>query len=212
LNRLIAKENRRILGEAAVTFMVGLGTSVVVYGGVFWLTYLVSWFIGPLRALAPFNVALAVTGLFILISLWSAWRRHDPMHGVEAIDDDQLAIQLGIGYAFGVPVMNRQSVAGASALLVGGPANVMEAARLFRSRIRTDDRQNHQAIETLASLQAGGDTPHPSPPVVAMLYRLGLIKAVRGRDDKMALALTVKGGDLVRGESATQQSTPRPNR
>lgn len=198
LARLIHQHNLAILGEAAIALGVGLITCVIVFGGVFWLAWLTFMF-----ALQDFQIGSAattawiITGVFALVSTWSAWRRLDPIERVEAEDDTALNIQLGLGYATCFPVVNRQSIAGFASLLIGGPANIMDACRLWRSRFKVDVDLRAEAHRILvASRQGIAPQQVRDPRAIALLHRLGLIKALQ-QNNAVQLQATVKGLELL---------------
>src|ERR1043165_9302326 len=89
IRKLIIGENRRILGEAIITLAMGLGTIILVFGGVFWISWLAfTMMLGSFAIGSPATTALIITGVFALISIWSAWRKHDPISNVQAMDEN----------------------------------------------------------------------------------------------------------------------------
>lgn len=199
LTPLIKKENRKIIGEAALTFLVGIVTVLLVFGGVFWISYLFTWFLHPFGLHSPGVLSLIVTTIFLVISVYNAWRRHDPIEHVEAMDQTLQNLQLGAGYALGVPVLNRQSIAGFGSLFISGPANILGAWSLWRTTIRTNDDLTARAFGLLNRCKAGVPAERiPDPAPVALLLRLRLIKAVtRPGGNIIELQLTAKGSELL---------------
>jgi hypothetical protein len=197
LNAIVAKHNRRIAGEAIIALGVGIGTSLVVFGFVFWISYLALWFTRPFGLRNAAAVAAIITGVFALMSVWSAWRRHDPMENIQAMDPTLHDLQMGLGYALGVPVVNRQSIAGFSSLLIGGPANAMDAWSIWRSRLPTDAATISQAAQLLHDARNGlAARMVRNAQALAVLHRLGLIKVVsRGREAQVQT--TIKAMEVL---------------
>src|SRR5262245_60114573 len=203
LHKLIIAENRRIVGEAVITLGVGVGVGVcvIVYGVLLWL----SWFVftmclASIRIGSALTSALIVTSLFVLASIWSAWRRHDPMENVQGMDPKLQGLQLGLGYALGVPVVNRQSLAGIASLFIGGPANLMDAWAIFRTRIKADSACVHSAAQLLeqsSSVDGVSSRMIRDPRAAGVLYRLGLIKAAAWSGPDLIVHPTIKGSELL---------------
>jgi hypothetical protein len=211
LYKLIQAENRKIMGEFLVTLAVGFGVCALVYGVLFWL----SWFaftvwLRSIRVGSAATSALIVTGLFALASIWSAWRRHDPFENVEAMNPDVQNVQLGLGYALGVPIVNRQSMAGFASLFIGGPANLMDAWAIWRTRPRADAACIAEAAQQLERSRAGIPSRMIDQRAAVVLYRLGLIKAVAQSGGEMIVQPTQKGLELLSSASRPRDRSNRP--
>ncbi|MCI0362723.1 MAG: hypothetical protein L0Y44_02845 [Phycisphaerales bacterium] len=210
LGKLLAEHNRKIMLDSATSLAVGLITCVLIFGGVFWLSWLAFtlWLHG-IRIGSAATSALIVTGLFALVSIWSAWRRHDPLANLEAMDPVLQDLQLGAGYALGVPVVNRQSVAGFAALLIGGPANLLDAWSVWRGRLRASSTLLTEASLMLQQSQAGVSLQMTkNPQLVVVLHRLGLVKAVR-ENEKVILRTTSKGDEVLAKGTRSSLQPPR---
>jgi hypothetical protein len=165
----------------------------------------------PIRIGTATTSALPVTGLFALVSIWSAWRRHDPFDKVQAMNPNIQDLQLGLGYALGVPVINRQSMAGFASLLVGGPANLMDAWSIWRTRLRADAACVRDAAQLLElSRSAGGISSRMirDRRAAAVLYRLGLIKA-GAHGGEMIVQPTIKGSEMLASTSHGREQPAR---
>jgi len=194
LNQLIAAENRRIIGEAVIAMLVGAATCILVYGGMFWIVYLALYFTRPFGLRQPALASLVITGVFMLFSVISAWRRVDPIDDVEAMDPAKQSLQMSLGYMAGVPVLNRQSIAGFASLFIGGPMNLIDGSTLFRSRIRCDASTIASAAGILSACRDGLPlSPALLPAAIGLLFRLGLIKAASHGSGAIELHLTAKG-------------------
>ncbi len=199
LKRLVSTHNRAVIGEALVTFGLGVVLCVVVFGAVFWLTWLAfTVWLRPWRIGSAVTTAMIVTGLFGAVSVFSAVRRHEPMADIQGMDPTLHQLQLNLGYVLGVPIVNRQSLAGFAALLIGGPANLLEAWSIWRSRIGADAACIRDAAQLLDQCRRGVSPAHiQNRRSAALLFRLGLIKAVPSEKEKVVLQCTAKGLDLL---------------
>lgn len=190
--------NRKLIGEAVITLAVGVVLCVLIFGGVFWISYVILWMTHPFGIRHIALAALGITIVFALASLWSAWRRSDPISRVEAMDQSRQNLQLGLGYAMGLPVVNRQSLAGLASLLIGGPANVMESVSIWCSRLPTDSAFIARTAKTLQDSRDGLAAQSVGDPrVIVVLHRLGLIKATSHGLGKIELQPTAKGMELL---------------
>jgi hypothetical protein len=198
LKAAIDQENRRILGEAAVTLLVGMGTCILVFGVVFWLSWFVfTMFFRNFQIGSATTTALIITGIFALVSIFSAWRKHDPFENVQAMDGKVQSLQLGLGYAMGVPIVNRQSAAGIASLLIGGPANIMDAIGLWRRRLHAGPELLASAGQVLRESRQGiSPQMVKDQRAIVLLHRLGLVKSSH-EQGKLQIIATLKGADLI---------------
>lgn len=198
LQSLASSHDRKIIGEALTTLLVGALTCLVVYGVLFWLTWLAfTLFLRQYQIGSAATTGLIVTGSAVLLSFLSAWRKHDPFQNVQAMDPKVQNLQLGLGYATGIPIINRQSLAGIASLLIGGPANILDAIAIWRTRLRADAALIADAHAILrASLEGAAPAITMNPRAVAAVYRLGLIKAVP-RGESLMIQATAKGRELL---------------
>jgi len=195
---LATSHDRKIIGEAMTTLLVGAVTCIVVYGFVFWLSWLAfALVLRQYRIGSTATTASLVTGIAVLVSILSAWRKHDPFQNVQGMDQRVQNLQMGLGYATGIPIVNRQSLAGIASLLIGGPANIMDAIAVWRTRPHTDASTLEAADRLLrASRQGAAPSISTERNAVALLYRLGLIKAVQ-QGDSIMIQATAKGMELL---------------
>ncbi len=198
IRRLVAERNRELGLEAAVEAALGLLFSAIVFGGVFWTTWLVCFFV----IFRPTPIAAIVTGVFAAVSTISAWRRVDPYADLAPLTADEKVqehIALGLGYVTGFPMVTRRSLSGAAAVLIGGPANLFEAWATWHHRLPTGDRLLHEAATVFQEADRGLDLRSVrDPAAVNVLHRLGLIRTeVTGRDT-VTIRLTQKGQDVAR--------------
>src|SRR5262249_21294342 len=131
---------------------------------------------------------------------WSAWRHVDPMAGLpERLSDEQELVHTLVSHAaIGTGYYNpRHAVAGFAVVLMGGPANILEAFGIWVSRIRANQSVIEEASCLLADCRA--DCPIEKvrvPAAVFLLKRLALIKVVPCGDSS-AFALTAKGSAFL---------------
>ena len=198
LQHALSDANRSVLGESLIALVVGVITCVTVFGVVYWVSWLLfTMFFRSYQIGSAATTALIITGFFALISIFSAWRKHDPFSNVQAMDENMQSLQLGIGYAMGVPIVNRQSAAGIASLLIGGPANIMDSVAIWRTRIRGNATQVESAAQTLTQSAKGIPVSmvHDKTAIV-ILHRLGLVKVV-SEQDKLAVRTTIKGSEML---------------
>ena len=198
IRQLVAERNHQLGVEAAVEAGLGLLFSAIVFGGVFWTTWLVCFFV----AFRPTLIAAIVTGVFAAVSTISAWRRVDPYADLAPLTVDEKLRErttLGLGYVIGFPMVTRRSLSGAAAVLIGGPANLFEAWSTWRHRLPAGDRLLHEAATVFQEADRGLDLQSVRDPGAAnVLHRLGLIRTeVTGRD-AVTIRLTQKGEDVAR--------------
>ena len=111
--------------------------------------------------------------------------------------------------SLGIPIIRRASLAGYASLLIGGPANLLDAWALWRSRIRADDALLDGAGKLLKDAVQGVPADQVNnPSAVALLARMGLIKATIAQNDQLILQATAKGADLSSNWSGHPDSWP----
>lgn len=201
IRRLVAERNQDLSLEAAVEVGLGLLFSAIVFGAVFWTTWLIFFFIffSTQRATV---IGAIVAGVFAAVSTISAWRRVNPFADVAPLtgaEELQEHVALGFGYVTGFPVVTRRSLAGAAAVLIGGPANLFEAWATWRHRLPAGDRLLHEAATIFQDADRGLDLRSVRDPgALNVLHRLGLIRTeVTGRNT-VTIRLTQKGEDVAR--------------
>ena len=91
----------------------------------------------------------------------------------------------------------RHAVAGFAVVLIGGPANLLEALGIWVSRLRADQPLIEEASSLLAACRADYPIERVREPAAALLLkRLALIKVVPSGDSS-ALAPTAKGSAIL---------------
>lgn len=199
LKLLIASERRRNAGEVIITFLVGVISCLLIYGVTFWTIWLGIYLFGGSYRHQALLVAFIIVVVFALFSFWYAWRGIDPISDVD-IDltvPRRHGAELAIGLALGIPIIRRASLAGFASLLIGGPANLLDAWSLWRSRLRADDALLDAASKLLRDAVQGISADQVNnPSAVALLARMGLIKANIGQNDQLILQATVKGAEM----------------
>jgi len=217
LHRLVRERNREVAIDATIKVLLGVFFSLVVFGFIFWVCWLVGFFVGSSWNIRPWQLGSLVTGLFFLVALWSAWRHVNPLAGLKPLSDEQLLLTIVSQATSGVVYFSpRHALAGAALLLIGGPANIVEAVGIWGYRIRADGPLVDEAARLL-TLCEGGCPPERirEPAAALMLRRLALIKVIPG-GDTVVLTLTEKGltaltGSRARRRKARQASRSSPN-
>ena len=203
LSAVVRDHNRRILGEALITLGVGVASCIIVFGAVYWLTYLV--FTMCFRGFGyggPWVMAGIITGAFFLASLVAAWRQVDPIAaaGVKFRHTPGEMMKDMVGIGLGIPIIRRESLAGGAALLIGGPANLLELWPMWCGRLSVSPTLIAESQKLLAASVSGVDPKSVrDPKAIALLYRLHLIKAVHQADATLRLEPTQKGKELLGG-------------
>lgn len=203
IGRLIAQRNRELSLQAGVELVLGVIFTIVVFGVVFWIAYLAGFFC--LSFWRPMNFALIVTGIFAVVAVCSAWRQVDPFANVMPLTEGQEFRQdlaQSLGYAAGVPVVTRGSLAGFGSVFIGGPANVFDAISTWRHRLPAGGTLRRSAAELLESARNGIDLEQISDPAAALLlHRLALVRVVPTSKHSSRLELTQKGLDTLTGST-----------
>ena len=200
IRRLVAERNRELGLEAAVEAGLGLLFSAIVFGGVFWTAWLIFFFVFFSTQRATLIDSI-VAGAFVVVSTISAWRRVNPFAGVAPLaagEALQEHVALGLGYVTGFPVVTRRSLAGAAAVLIGGPANLFEAWATWHHRLPTGDRLLHEAAIIFEEAERGLDLRSVHDRAAGnLLHRLGLIRTEVSGRDTVTIRLTQKGEDVA---------------
>jgi hypothetical protein len=190
--------NREIIGEAIIELALGIIFSALTFGAVFLVTWVIFYFgAGPLSGR---NLALLVTGIFALVSVFEAWRRVDPLAGLEPMTERQLRLTMISISTPGITYFSpRHATAGIATLFIGGPANVFSALGNWRHRLRYDGALIEAAASVLAAAADGVPVEAvESPRAALLLHRLALVKI--GSDARGdILELTEKGRTMLRG-------------
>jgi hypothetical protein len=207
LQDLVRLHNRAIMLEVLAKTALGLVFTLLTFGFIFW----VAWFAGFLLVSSlrhAWLFAAAVTGIFLVVAIVSAWRRVDPLTGLEPLTDQQLLLTV-MGQASGqfVYFSPRHASAGAALVLIGGPSSFLQALGAWTHRLRADESLMREAGSLLEGCLENCPIENVRKPAAAMLLkRLALIKTVR-RGKSAVLALTEKGLKLLprnkRGKAPT---------
>jgi hypothetical protein len=200
LLRRVLERNRELALEAAIEAAMGILFTVLTSGAVFCITWFVCITLAggrfPASTGALIVTGLIVTGLFVLVSVVSAWRHVDPFAGLKPMSDAQHLMFAVSGMVDGYVHMNRHTVAGLAAVLMGGPVNLAGALRSWLHRLPTDPVVIGLAAHILGSCRPEIDLKQvPScVPAVILLRRLNLIVP---RGDSTVITLTERGRDVV---------------
>jgi hypothetical protein len=198
ISQMVNQRNRELAADAMWKAVLGIAFAAVTFGVLFWMSWFVGIFVAHYLSLRAWQFGAILTGLFLFVTTWSAWRRVDPLAGLKPLTDAQMLLTL-IGQATGAFVYfsPRHATAGAAIVLIGGPANVFEAFGIWAHRIRADAALLEQAARLLAMCQAELSAEEVREPAAAfLLRRLALIK-VLPRGDSAMLALTDKAVTLL---------------
>jgi len=81
LSKIIRDANHEMAINAVVSFGVGVVSTFIVFGSLFGIVWLAT-FSTP--------IALGVMSALLVVATWSAWRRVDPTHGLEALSEEDM--------------------------------------------------------------------------------------------------------------------------
>ena len=181
--------------EATIELAMGILFTALTSGVVFCVAWFVCISIAGGRFPAAL-LALGVTGLFFLVSVVSAWRHVDPFAGLKPMSDADHLLFAASHMVDGYVHMNRHTVAGLAAVLIGGPVNFVSALERWLHRLPTDPVLIDQAAELLNSCRPEIDLEKVRlrAPAAALLRRLNLIVP---RGDSTVVTLTEKGRTVV---------------
>lgn len=184
VDRLVRARNRELTLEAAVEMATGIGYCLVVFGFIFVAAWVVLGLMNLRLAASSWWIALAIAGLFFVVSFVEAWRRVDPFEGVRRLEDWQLLLtELSLASSQFMYFSPRHASAGLAFVLISGPENLISAVATWRTRLPRSAELVHQAASLL---QAARHRPRAdridTPQAALLLHRLGLIKARAGSD------------------------------
>jgi hypothetical protein len=211
LTEMVRQRNRGLAFDAALKAGLGIGFAVVTFGILYWFGWFVGFFLARSLSLPAWQFSAIFTGLFFAVATVSAWRRVDPMAGLQPLSDREMLVLLISQAAGGIGFSPRHASAGMALVLLGGPANVFEALGVWAHRIRADAGLLDEAARLLAQCETALPAEQVRTPAAAfLLKRLALIKVVRTHESGV-LKLTEKGfGVLAEGGAKRKQS--RANR
>lgn len=206
LGRLLRQRNRELAADAAAKALLGALFSLLVFGFVFWISWLAGIFVGGALGLRAWQLGLLVTGVFFVVALWSAWRHVDPLADLERLSDRDMLLTLISQATPGIVYFSpRHALAGFAVVLLGGPANLVEALGIWAHRIRADEAMVDEAARCLALCEAGCPPERIREPAAALLLRrLALIKIVSS-GPSVTLTLTDKGIAALHGRRSRQR-------
>jgi hypothetical protein len=201
LHDLVHRYNRELAGEALLKALLGVVFSILVFGFVFWFGWAVGWFVARPLGLEAWHCGALLSGLFLVVATWSAWRRVNPLAGLEPLSDEQRMLTLLSQVTPGLLSFSpRHATAGAAVVLIGGPANVFEGLGIWASRIRADEPLIAEASRLLTACSTNYPVEEMREPAAALLLRrLALIKVIPS-GDSAALTLTDRGLTVLTGE------------
>jgi hypothetical protein len=210
LREMVSGYNRDVRLEVLFKSLLGLGFSVLVFGFVFWLAWFTGLFFTASLHLHAWQFAILVAGLFLIVATWSAWKQVDPLAGLQPLTDQQRLLTLISQATPGVVYFSpRHATAGAAAVLLAGPANILEALGIWVWRLRLDPMLLEEAARLLNACNANYRIEEIREPEAALLLkRLALVKLVP-LDDSSALTLTEKGEKIVKGGKARDRKRSR---
>lgn len=200
----VRRRNRELALEAAAAAGMGVGFTVLTFAGLFGIVWMTWWLGGSPFGWSPALAGAVVVGVFGLLTLLLTWRRYEPFRDLESMSGERLGAVLVAPTELSVLMAPRHIGAGGAAVLLGGPANVLEAIDLWRHRLPDDDALHARCAAMLEACVRGVRISTIEDGAAAVqLKRLALVK-VRGVDDDHVLELTARGEE-------TRAGRPRPS-
>ncbi len=190
ITRAIAEHNDDLRTRAIIAAAMGSLTIL----GVFVLSVLVCviffglshWFIA----------ALFLTGVYVAVGWRAAEKGHQPLGDRAPISDSDALATLATWVATGGLIDTRHGVAAAADILIHGPRCLIEAKQLKEAMLPIDGALIDGAAKTMQRLvteeSVRAEEVHP-PSAAVLLWRLGLARPARARDNGVKLVATVKG-------------------
>jgi len=202
IRRLVKARNRELALEATIGGVLGIVYTVITFAVVFWLSWLLGLLLaGLLRMRTATLIAAIMTGVYALTAFVAAWRRINPFADMERFTDAQWTRFTVLQFAgYGVVASPRRALAGAAALLIGGPAAILEAIGTWNHRLRAGSTVVVEAVTLLTSARDALDIDRvTSPAAGVLLQRLGLIRVapVAPGSPRLVVTLTGKGRSVL---------------
>ncbi len=207
LGDMVRRCNRKLAFDAVLKASMGVLFSVLTFGFVYWAGWFFGFFFARYLSLHAWQFGVIFAGLLLVVATWSAWRRVDPMAGLQRLSDTQLLLTLISQASPNILYFSpRHATAGAALILIGGPANVVQAFGIWAHRIRVEGSLIADAARLLASCQTRLPVKQVREPAAALLLkRLALIKVIPS-GDSVALALTDKGFAVLAADKTVSGS------
>lgn len=198
IRALARARNRELAVEALIEAALGVLFTLLTFGFVFVLGLSAGWLVGRRVGLSAVGFAWIVTGVFFVTAVISAWRRVDPLAGVDPMTFEQEVLTaLSQTSAQMLYFSPRHASAGVAMVLLGGPSNLFSAIGTWRHRLNDDDAIVHVAAEVLRASAAELDLERVRTPHAALLLRrLALIK-VTHREGRPVVVATEKGREIL---------------
>jgi len=170
----------------------------------FGLLYFLTWYYGSF-AWRIWWIAPVITSTFFLVACWSAWRQVNPLEGLRQLTDTEMLLtELSLATPNLLFFSPRHAVSGSAVLIIGGPANLLNAIGSILHRLPSSSSTRRDAA-TLLSLAAQGCVVNTitDPQPVVLLYRLALIKTdTTSRPQQPSIILTQTGRDVLTGHTS----------
>ena len=204
--RLAAKADKQCTVDAAVELGMGLGTGLLIFGGIFAFAWVLTFGQGAL-GLGATTYAFGVMMIFVIATGLSAWQRVDPIRDVSPPTNREKAIAMVARSAKIGDFSPRHASAGFAAFLLGPAEGVFSSIGTWRSRINPSESECVAAARLLEAV--GSELPASEVediPAAILLRRLRLIRAEsRGADQ--FLLVSDRGESLLRkvGQQAASQ-------
>lgn len=143
-----------------------------------------------------FIAALFLTGVYAGVGWRAAAKGYQPLGDRAPVDDSDALAMMAAWVATGGVLPSRAGLAGAAEILIHGPRCLLEAKQLREAMLPFDGALIEGAAKTMQRLvtedSVRAEEVRP-PSAAVLLWRLGLAKPARARDNGVKLVATVKG-------------------
>lgn len=201
LQSFVSERNAKLATDAAIQGGMGLGFSLVTFGGFWWIAWLL---FGSFREGLTAPVPLAITAVYVAVATWSAWRGVDPYDNLLPLTraeanrrEVEARVKDLVGGTGLEGLARREGIAGCAQWLLAGPQGVIKGVRTWSKRV-TPDPALLSAAQSL--LDAAATTPPPigeDPRASLLLVHLGLARLDADPEGIVRVFPTAKGKRVV---------------
>lgn len=193
----VNRRNAERRNDALLAAGMGLLTIFFVYGLLFALVWMIGLFV---FFNATIWFATAVTLVFFVVAVWSAWRKVDPAESLVAQTPEHPTVEWLVdvlGAMTDTPAYNtRFAIAGAGMLFLSGPENLFEAWSAWQARLPTEEIIVNNAAALLQRCRTGATVKDINDPLSAILLRQLLLIRIVSTGESPHLELTERGTKL----------------
>lgn len=191
--RLVREKNEALDKEAKVEYGIGAVFTLLVFGAIFALTWLVG-----LMADQSMLFSVGLTFALFALSAFVAWKTVAPQRQLHPMDSPREVVDLLSGSTPAALFFHpRHELPGGAGFLMSGPESLLKAFGIQQNKLPDDPALHDRAAKLLSKCQEGYPLKRMKQPAAVILVRqLGLVRVER-RDAGPTLVLTDTGRVLV---------------